>query len=132
MGLLTRQEIISAEDFETKDIEVPEWGGTVRIKTISGTERDEFEASTVKMKNGRSEQNMENFRARFLSLCIIDEDGKRLFPNKTDIQYLGRKSVKALQRVFNAAQELNSMTDEDVDGLTEDFDKDRDEDSTSD
>lgn len=132
MALLSVQQIFDAQDFETKDVEVPEWGGTVRIKTLSASERDEFETSTVKTnKAGRQEQNLENFRARYVALCAINEDGSPLFKNRQEVKILGNKSAKALDRVFAAATELNRMTEEDVEELTQDFDKDPDEDSTS-
>jgi len=41
--LLTRDEILKAEDIQYETVPVPEWapGGTVRVKTLSGEERDE-------------------------------------------------------------------------------------------
>jgi len=69
---LSANDILKAEDIVTEDVEVPEWGGSVCIKTLSGTERDAFE-------EGYSEQKMKNFRARFLVLTLCDEAGERLY-----------------------------------------------------
>lgn len=132
MALLSKADIVSAEDLKTEEVKVPEWGGEVLVKTLSGTERDAFENSVAGIKNGKRRENYANFRARFVSHCMVDEAGNRLFVNDEDVKALGRKSVKALQRVFDKAQELNAMTDEDVEELTEDFDENPDENSTSD
>jgi hypothetical protein len=44
---------------------------------------------------------------------------------------LGAKAVPALDLLFKEAQELNKMTSEDVEKLTEGFETEPDEDSTS-
>jgi hypothetical protein len=129
MTLLSKSDILNADDRKTERVEVPEWGGSVLVRSLSGAERDKFESDSVDQKTGKTKT--ENFRARLLSLCIVDEDGKRLFESRGDIAMLGNKSVAALQRVFNKCQELNGFSEEDIEELTEDFDEDPDEPSTS-
>ena len=131
MALLSKDDIFAVNDRKTEIVSVPEWGGEVMVRTLSGRERDEFEASTVKTNKGKQEQNYDNFRARFVALCVVDESGKRLFNSRAEIQMLGNKSVAALQRVFNKAQELNGMTEQDVEDLTESFEEAPEGDSTS-
>jgi hypothetical protein len=120
MALLSREAILGVEDIPTQDVEVPEWGGTVRVKGLNGKERDQYEASVVgdtAAKKGQARRlNMANMRARFVSLCIVDEEGVRLFSDG-DVTALGAKSAAALQRVFKVAQELSGLTDEDVEEL---------------
>ena len=132
MALLSRDEILSKDDRKTEEVHVPEWGGSVLVRSLSGRERDAFEASTVKTKGNKQEQNYDNFRARFVALCVVDEHGKPLFASKHDVMLLGNKSVAALQRIFNKAQEINGMTEQDVEDLTESFEEAPDEDSISD
>lgn len=132
MAILGRDQILDAKDMETKDIPVPEWGGDVRIRMLTGEQRDAFEASTVEMrKDGAQKRNVANLRARLVALCVINEAGEQLF-SPPDIKLLGNKSAKALQRVFNACQEMNSFTDSDVEELAENFDSAPSESSTSD
>jgi hypothetical protein len=52
--------------------------------------------------------------------CAVDEDGNRLF-NSGDVKMLGERSAKALGRVFDKCQEMNGLSDSDIDELTEDF-----------
>lgn len=129
--LLTRDQIVNAQDLETRDVEVPEWGGWVRVKALTGRERDEFEQSTVETRGNKVKQNLTNFRAKLVALTVVDTDGHKVF-SKQDVAYLGLKSAAALQRVFNAAAELSGMSDKDVEELTEDFDNDPNEPSITD
>ena len=112
MSLLTKEAILSANDRKTEDVSVPEWGGTVRVATMSASERDKWEAETY----GDGKPKTEDFRARFVALCLVGEDGKRLFTDK-EVGELGKKSAAALQRVFTAAQKLNALTDDAVEEL---------------
>ena len=120
MNLLTREAILDADDLTTEDHEVPEWGGTVRVKMLTGTERDAFEASVTETRGKNVKANLANVRARLVSLCLVDTTGRRLFARE-DIPLLGRKSAAALDRVFDACRRLNRIGDQDVEELTEGF-----------
>ncbi|MEU8683138.1 MULTISPECIES: hypothetical protein [Streptomyces] len=132
MALLSKDQILKADDLPTDRIPVPEWGGEVLVRTMTGEQRDEFEASQVKInKKGQPEQNLANVRARLVSLVLVDEAGGMLF-SAYDIPDLGRKSAKALDRVFEKAQEMNGFSDEDMEKLAQDFSPAPNGDSTSD
>lgn len=126
--LLSKAAILDAVDRKTEDVEVPEWGGAVRLRTISGAERDQFEAS-VRSANGK--MNLNNVRARLVALACIDEKGERLF-SSGDVAALGEKSAVALDRVFDVAMQLAGMRAEDVEELTENFTNGQSDDSTLD
>lgn len=112
MGLLTKEAILSADDRKHEDVEVGEWGGTVRVATMSASERDKWESETY----GEGKPKTEDFRARFVALCLVDETGARLFTDK-EVGELGKKSAAALQRVFTVAQRLNALTTEEAEKL---------------
>lgn len=130
--LLSAKDILDADIRQYKYVEVPEWGGVVRVQSLTGKERDEFEAGLSETRGTKTKSNYKNFRAKMVALCAVDEEGKILFTNKFQIDALGDRSVAALQRVFNVCQALNRMTDEDVDSLTTDFKQEAAEASTSD
>ena len=111
MALLGRDQILGAVDLEHVDVDVPEWGGTVRVRMMTGAERDAFEAATVVRHGKKVETNLANIRARLVALCVVDEKGERLF-SEADAEALGKKSGSALGRVFEAAQRLNGLTEE--------------------
>lgn len=130
MAILSRDQILSADDRKVVVVPVPEWGGDVLVRTLTGSERDKFEASTVQQRGGKTKQNMDNFRARLVALCVVNEQHELMF-NPSDIRELGNKSVAALQRIFNKCNELNGMSEDDIDELTRGFEGETHEVSTS-
>ena len=107
--MLDRNSILQMDDLPKEQLSVPEWGGDVWVRTLTGTERDSFEQSKVQKKN---KPNLNNVRARFAVLTICDEKGERLFTDN-DAEALGKKSAAALDRVFEVAQRLNGFSDDD-------------------
>ena len=128
--LLNKEQIKTVSDLETQDIEVPEWGGVVRLKSLTGAERDRFEASVVQGQGRNTTVNMQNLRAKLVAQSAIGEDGKPLFA-EDDVKWLGEKSAKALNRLFNAAQTLSGLSESDVKELAGNFKAARSEGSTS-
>lgn len=128
---LSRDQILAASKREYRDVAVPEWGGTVRLQSLTGTERDEFESSLTVTRAGKSKPNTANFRARLVARSIVDDEGKTVF-SPPDVVQLGQTSAAALQRVFDACNEMNNISEEDVSDLTSDFDKEAVAASTSD
>lgn len=136
--ILSKEAILSADDLEKELVEVPQWGGTVYVRALTGAERDAFEQSMVEMRTVRQgrkqetvrEMRLQNIRARLCALTICDEEGNRLFTD-ADVQALGRKSASALNRVFQVAQRLSGLTDEDVEELAGNSDEIRSDDSSS-
>ena len=120
---LNKAAILAAGDFKLDKVNVPEWGGDVFIKTITGLDRDRFE-------DGYSEQKMKNFRSRFLVLTLCDEKGERLFTD-VEVEELGKKSSLVINRLFEKAWSLNAFTNEAIDELGKDSTVAPSEDSTS-
>jgi hypothetical protein len=112
---LTKAQILAADDLPRKQVDVPEWGGSVFVRTMSGTERDAWEMSLVEFREGQRIEHLENVRAKLVAFTAIDESGARLFTD-SDVLALGRKSAKALDRVYEAAQELNRLDRRSIEG----------------
>jgi hypothetical protein len=109
--LLDKAAILAASDLKTLEVEVAEWGGTVRVRTMTGTDRDAFESSLVTIgEDGTRKPEMTNYRAKLVAMTLVDPDGKLMF-GVEEIGHLAGKSAAALQRVFEAAQKLNGMGD---------------------
>ncbi len=107
--LLNKDQILGANDLPFRDVEVPEWGGTVRVRTMTGGERDAFEASIYDTDGAGVKLNRSDFRAKLLAKVIVDDKGARLFTDK-EISQLSGKSAKALQILFDVAQEINGIS----------------------
>lgn len=128
--LLGREDILKAQDLKYEDVEVPEWGGTLRIRMMTGAERDAFEQDLFDTKGNDSVKNLGNLRAKLVARCACDEKNKRIFSDK-DIGSLGEKSSAALDRVFAVAQRLNKIGPKDVEELTKNYEGEVIDDSIS-
>ena len=128
---LTKAEILTKQDLKTEDVFIPEWDAWITVRSMSASQRDTFEAGTIERNGKEVRTNLENIRARLCVLCMVGEDGEQLF-DEADDHALGLKSAAALQRVFEVAQRLNGMREEDVNELAANFPADQNGDSPSD
>jgi hypothetical protein len=127
---LSRTDILEASDITTETLDVPEWNGAVRIRGLTGDQRDRYEQSIVTMRGNRVLPKFAGARARLVALSVVDEHGKLLF-TEADVQALGAKSAAGLQRVYDAARKLSGLTEEDVEELVGNSDGVQSEPSTS-
>ena len=112
---LTRAQILGTSDLRIEAVFVPEWGGLVYVRSLSGKGRDAFEGSRIRIKeNNKVEMVHDNTRARLLALTLCDAQGTRLFTEE-DIAALGEKDAAPLDRVFQVAQRLSALRPEDLD-----------------
>lgn len=105
--ILNREQIAAAQDLKHEDVPVPEWGGDVRVRVMTGVEREAFGASLIG-PNGKPD--MKNYKLGLVATCMVGEDGRPLF-GLDEVQFLGEKSAVALERVFDVAQRLNGVGD---------------------
>ncbi|KPK67836.1 MAG: hypothetical protein AMJ84_12280 [Acidithiobacillales bacterium SM23_46] len=104
MGILSKEQILQADDLRREAVVVPDWDGSVFVQTMTGIDRDAFELSLT--KDGKA--SIENMRAKLCARTIVDENGNRLF-TEDDVEALGKKSGTALDRIFEVAQRLNGI-----------------------
>ena len=128
--MLTRDQILKAKDRKTETVDVPEWGGSVRVRVMTGAEKDAWEQAIYKVKGEGIEVNAENFRAMLVARTLSDENGPMYFSDD-DIRALGRKSSVALDRLYVVARRLNRITPEDREELSKNSDPGLDDISTS-
>lgn len=118
--LLGRDDILNASDIAYEFVQVPEWSNgrtaTVRIKAMTGSERDRWEASLMKGTGKNRDVNMEDARAKLAALTIVDMEGTPIF-TLADVKALGKRSAAALDRVYEVSARLSKISKEDVDEL---------------
>jgi len=115
---LTKEQIIAADDRKIVEIDCPEWGGIVRLRTLSGTERDAYEASLFQGEGADRKINIRNLRARLIVLCMVDSEGVRMFDD-LDAELLGGKSGVALDPLFDECQKINGLGLRDIEAARE-------------
>lgn len=119
MALLNREAILAANDLPTKDVPVPQWGGSVRVRSLTGAERDQFELDVLTARrDGKISPG--NIRARYVAMCVVGEDGANLF-TADDVEALGRKSATVLDKIYQEVLQFNALTEDDVDELAGNF-----------
>lgn len=112
---MNREQILSPgrNPRRSRPVDVPEWGGTVHVREMSGAERDEYEYGLSKSQEAGAV--MRNFRARLLVHCLYDEQGNRLF-QPDDADALGEQEGTVIKRLFEVAAPLNGLSAEDGNG----------------
>lgn len=100
--MLTREQIFAARDLATEDVEVPEWGGTVRITVMSGRAREAL------MDALAEPQKTSRFQALMLSSTIVDDAGSSIF-TADDVEQLREKNTDVLTRLVEVAMRLNKI-----------------------
>jgi hypothetical protein len=114
VAILGREQILAADDIRRELVEVPEWGGSVWVRGMTGRERDDYEAGAFTIKpdpqGGRPEvvPSEDGVRARLVAFCCVDEAGQRIF-SEEDAKVLGQKSAAALERVFDVGRRLSGV-----------------------
>ena len=108
--LLSRDDILLCTDEKFKDVEVPEWGGTVRVRSLTGLQRSQL--LSAMSENAATEDWIE----RLVAACICNEKGGPLF-SQDDVKLLKEKNSAALNRVFDAADNLNGISGKQVEEM---------------
>jgi hypothetical protein len=103
---LTREQIFAALDLPVKDVDVPEWGGHIGLRVMSGTEREEFEGSVLEAKE--RDESTKEFRAKLVAFCAVDANGERLF-SLEHLEALGKKSAVVIDRLADVCLRINAM-----------------------
>jgi len=128
--MLTRDEILNADDLKTEVVDIPEWGGQVTIREMTGTAYEAYESNTHIRVGDKYMPNLIDRRARLCAMSIIDDKGELLFSD-SDIKKLSGKSGDVLCNVFEACQKINKIGLFSVENLAKNSETTQTEDSTS-
>lgn len=113
---LTRDAILAVDDLIREEVRMPEWGGTVWVRSLTGAERDAWEMLAFTVEDGIAKANEDNVRARLAALTVCDEKGDLIFTIE-DIEALGQKSATAMNRLYDAASRVNAVSNADIEEL---------------
>lgn len=130
--MLSRDDVLRAQDLVTEMVDVPEWGGQLCVKTLTGLEADIYDQACIEGRGKNAKINLRNARARLVAWAVVDPETKQRIFSDADIGRLGSKSAKALDRLFNVAQKLSGMGVGDFEELAKNSESDQNDDSNSD
>ncbi|MFJ6841342.1 hypothetical protein ACIQRE_01585 [Streptomyces griseoluteus] len=114
---LSRDAIVQATDIPTETVPVPEWGGDVILRGLTGDELDDFQGSIRQFRRSMDGKGMEpvliqqGMHAKLLVKCLVDDNGERLFQDN-EAGELGAKSGKVLERLYDIAQTLSGLSED--------------------
>lgn len=120
VNVLTGEQIRQAARearIERELLVVPELGGAVYVRGMSGKERDKFEEG-LRIKKGKhaGQSDLRNFRAQLAVRVIVDDQGERLL-NDGDVEIIGRLPAGVLDRILAKCNELSGKAEEEIDDL---------------
>lgn len=102
--LLNKQQIKAVDDLPSIEVEMPEWGGNIKIKTMSAKHRIEFEKLN---KDAKTElETMINL----IMFSCVNEDNTLLF-DRNDFEFLSNKSAKSLMKLFEEAVNMSTLSE---------------------
>ncbi len=124
---LTREQILSAHDLKTQDIDIPEWGegAVVTIRQLPLTLRKRVAESQTDL--GEDEASL---AAMLCALSVVDEAGVLQF-SEDDIQKLREKNPDAISRISRAVVALNYPNREQVERIEKNSSSSQSEDSST-
>lgn len=126
--MLSREEILGAEDLRQEVVEVPEWGGSVMVRSMTGKERSQYESGMYDVSGKGRVLKLENLYAKLVALTVVDEAGKRMFSMK-DAELLGDKSAGALSRVAQVGMRLSGLEASDLEEIAKNSESSQSSDS---
>ena len=108
--MLTLDQILNINDIETEEVEIPEWGGSVKVKAMSGAERDKY----LKMVMGKDgKPDMQKILAKLVIMTVVNEENELMF-NNGHMDMLNKKSAKALEKISKVSMRLAGLTQDDI------------------
>ncbi len=101
-----------------EQVEIPALGGHVFVRGMTGAERDRFEARALLTRQltdvAAAEKAYDNYKARLLASCIVDEQGRRIVPQGGEAA-LGDLPGAVLSRLFDVCLRLSGLGADAVD-----------------
>jgi hypothetical protein len=101
MAINSLDDIRAIEDLEVREVEVPAWNETVRLKQLSA-------ADFADMIDRAQQEDGERIMFLLVAYCLVDEKGARI-ASADDVAVLAGKSKDAIQTLYEAANELTGL-----------------------
>lgn len=105
MALLGKDALLQRPSLPTEDVELPSFGGSVRVRAWLGTDKDDFEQF-----NRNAANDLHLFRASAVAASCVDADGVRLFNMNGDVQKISETwPAVDIDKVWDATSRLNKI-----------------------
>ena len=107
MALLNLEQLRAVPALETRDVDVPELGGTVRVRAWTGADKDEWDY-LIANRGNKVAGDPRGIRSIAIVVSVVDEDGNRML-TESDVSTVGAWPTSAVDSVWTAIAELNRL-----------------------
>jgi hypothetical protein len=135
-NLLSREVLLSKEVLKIEKVDLGD-DDFVYVTQMTGRERDNFEQSLIKKIRDKKgsvtgfEQVTEDFRAKLAVCTVCDDNGVLIFQSNDWSTLSQNISAARLEKIVNAAQKLNAITEEDKENLVKNSESEPESNSNS-
>lgn len=112
MALLNKNQILANRPAIVETIAVPEWGGEVSIRRMSGNLRDEWDMFNINHRDpttGRLREDTKYFRATLVAKHLCDEQGRLLDFSPEEVMALGEDDGAVLDRIYDRCVAISDL-----------------------
>jgi len=119
---VTRLDILTNDTLPEKEVNIPDWGGVVVVRGMTGTEFETWQEAITSRRTGKGKGKVDLKEATaelvIMSTYVPGTDGtlERLFQD-SDASVLATKSARALNTIMAAAMELNGLVQKELEEL---------------
>lgn len=103
----TREMILNAKDLHTESFEISEWGVTVKIKSLTVTQRNQLLKDA---SNDKGEVDSEKLYPTLLIATLVDAETEEQIFAASDRDALNGKSVGVVERVAKKIMEVCGLS----------------------
>lgn len=107
-----RNKILNAADVESEIVEVKQWDVKIKIKGMTGKQRDALLQGCINQKTGVT--NMEKMNTQLVLECCFDPDTDEKVFEAADADLIANKSAGALSKVIAVASRLSGLDEDTV------------------
>ena len=107
-----RSKVLLANDIGSKLMEVPEWGVTIEVRSMTAKERAYVQMAS---RNEDGEPNLDRLYPLLVIYSAYDpESGERIF-DEGDVGALATKNGKVMEELASVAMTISGMNEDAVD-----------------
>jgi len=110
--ILTKGQISAADDRKIVELEIPEWGGSIRIREMSAADRI---ALAILVGGEEVPKNaVLGLMTEIAARSIVDEKGDAMYTKEEADELFSAKSYAPLERIVGEARKLSVLSSEAV------------------
>lgn len=104
-----RDQILSAKDRTNKEVDVPEWGVKIELRSMSAASRIQMISEAYDPNTGQTDLN-KLYPLIIVSACFDPKTGEPIF-SQEDTSAIMDKSATVIERLANEAMGLSGMSE---------------------